>query len=502
MKSIFKAVAVVTIFSVFTRLLGFFFRIFVSRYLGAEGMGLFQMATSVLGIFITLVSSGLPLVTAKSVAKYESLNKLKQRDQIVGSALIVGIIIALISSAFIFILKNVWNIILTDSRAVEVLIILIPSIIFSAVYAVFRGALWGQGDYFNCGLTELIEQIARFVITFILFYGISDIFTLTKYSAIGFNIACLISMIAVIIIFFKKCKLSFKRGKYLDVLKKSMPITGIRLANSLVQPLTALIVPSMLVVAGYSSAEAVSSFGVVMGMTFPMLFVPMAVIGSLSMVLIPSITTMIAQNDFKSIEENTTQSLNIAYFLSMIFVPLYLSIGDLIGIILFSNNMSGILLQVSAVCVVPITLCNLTGSILDALNLEVKSFINYCLGSALMFVSLFVLTPIIKINAVPVSFFLCMGLITVLNLRMIKKTVPNLKFNLLRTSLKYIGIAIPSALIGNFASGILNHIFNTFFTAIFAGGLSILFMLVLCNIFKIFDIRSLLEILKRKKKKT
>ena len=67
MKSIFKAVAVVTIFSVITRTLGFFFRIFISRKLGAEGLGLFQMSCNILSIFMTLIASGLPVTTAKMV---------------------------------------------------------------------------------------------------------------------------------------------------------------------------------------------------------------------------------------------------------------------------------------------------------------------------------------------------------------------------------------------------------------------------------------------------
>lgn len=500
MKKIFKAVAIVTIFSVITRVLGFFFRIFISRKLGAEGMGLFQMASSVMGIFLTVVSSGIPLITAKSVSKYESLNQLKRRDKVVGSALIVGLVVSLICSVLIFSLKHFWNIILTDKRAVEVLLILVPSILFSAIYAVFRGALWGQNDYFSCGLTELIEQIARFILTIFLLYGVSDIFIQTKQSAVAFNIACLVSAVAVIIIYFKKNKICFGCGEYKEIITRSTPITLIRLSNSLVQPLTALIVPSMLVVAGYTSAEAVSCFGVVMGMTFPLLYVPMAVIGSISMVLIPSITSMLAQNDFDSIEENTSSSLNVSMFLSMLFVPLFLSCGDLIGIVLYNNTMSGILLQISAICVVPITLCNLTGSVLDALNLEGKAFLNYCLGSILLFVGLFALTPIIKINSVPISFFMCMGLTSILNMRTIKKAVPKLKFNLFKTTIKYSLMAIPSSLLGNFVSKICKIIFTPFFSAVIGGGLSILTIIILCQIFKVYDFTNLFEILKRKKK--
>ena len=103
MKSIFKAVAVVTIFSVITRTLGFFFRIFLSRKLGAEGIGLYQMATSVLGIFMTLISSGIPLTTAKLVSKYESQNDLIKRNKVVTSSLVVALCVAILSSVFILI---------------------------------------------------------------------------------------------------------------------------------------------------------------------------------------------------------------------------------------------------------------------------------------------------------------------------------------------------------------------------------------------------------------
>ena len=298
MKSIFKAVAVITIFSVITRLLGFFFRIFLSRKLGAEGIGLYQMATSVMGIFMTLISSGIPLTTAKLVSKYETNNDLIKRNKVVSSSLIIALIVACLSSLIILLLKSVWNIILTDNRAVEIMIILIPSIIFSAVYAVIRGALWGQSDYFSCGLTELLEQVIRFALTIIFLLNITDFFVATKYSANAFNITCLASAIITLFIYFKRCKFNFRKGEYLNVIKSATPITGIRLANSLVQPLTTLIIPTMLIISGYTQTEAVSSFGVIMGMTFPMLFVPMTLVGSISMVLIPSISSMMSKTTF------------------------------------------------------------------------------------------------------------------------------------------------------------------------------------------------------------
>lgn len=501
MKSIFKAVAVVTIFSIITRTLGFFFRIFLSRKLGAEGLGIFQMASSILGLFLTLVSSGIPLTTAKLVSKYNAQNDYLKKYKTVTSALIIAMVVAVIASVIIFALKSFWGIVLTDNRAVEILIILIPSIFASAVYAVFRGALWGHSDYFNCGLTELVEQIVRFALTFIFLLNVTDIFVATKYSAIAFNIACLSSAGLVILIYFKKRRLSFKKGEYKNVVHSALPITGIKVANSMVQPLTTLIIPNMLLLCGYSASEAVSSFGVIMGMTFPMLFVPMAVVGSISMVLIPSISSLMSKNEYVEIKNNITSSIQVSIFISMLFIPLYLAVGDLIGIVLYNNALAGVLLQLAGVCVLPITLCNLTGSILDALNKEMKSFINYIIGSLVLFASLIILTPLIGINSVIISFFLSMTIISLLNLRVIKKTVPNFSFNLVSYSFKYTLILIPSSLLGHFISNICLHIFNNFFSAVIGGGIAIISTLVLTKIFNVYDIKELLNILGKRKQK-
>lgn len=496
MKSVFKAVATVTIFTIITRLLGFFFRIFLSRKIGAEGLGLYQMAISIMSVFVTLIASGIPLTTAKLVSKYTTNNELKKRNKAVTTALVIALSLAMLSSILIIVLKCVWKIVLLDNRAVELLIILIPSLIFSAIYAVFRGALWGQNDYFNCGLTELLEQIIRFVITAIMLNNIVDMFLATKYTAISFNITCLCSALITIFIYLKRAKLDFSTGEYKNVFKSSMPVTGVRLANSLVQPLTTLIIPTMLIVAGYSTIEATSSVGVVMGMTFPMLYVPMSIIGSLSMVLIPTITSMLTKNNFVAINENVTKSVQVSVFVSMLFIPLYLAVGNLIGLVLYDNAMAGVLLQVSALAVLPISLTNLSGSILNALNLEVKSFVNYLIGSGVLFICLIVLTPLIDINAVCISYIISMTLIASLNFRMIKKTLKSINLNLLSICLKYILIIIPCVILGTFVANIFKH-FNILVACIMGGGVSIIFTILLCQVFNLYSVKQLLQLVRK-----
>ena len=71
MKSLFKTVALLTIFSIITRIAGFLFKIYLSRAIGAESLGLYQIAFSVFIVLLTVVSSGLPLTISKLSAKYK-----------------------------------------------------------------------------------------------------------------------------------------------------------------------------------------------------------------------------------------------------------------------------------------------------------------------------------------------------------------------------------------------------------------------------------------------
>lgn len=162
--------------------------------------------------------------------------------------------------------------------------------------------------------------------------------------------------------------------------------------------------------------------------------------------------------------------------------------------------MSGVILQLSAICVLPITLCNLTGSILNALNLEVKSFINYLIGSVVLFAVLLGTTWFIGINSIVLGFLLSMSIITILNLKKIKSALPELKLNLSKKIFKYILVIIPASLLGYFVASICKKFMPIFISCVIGGGLSMLATLIVCSIVNLYDIKSMLELIKHKKK--
>ena len=191
--------------------------------------------------------------------------------------------------------------------------------------------------------------------------------------------------------------------------------------------------------------------------------------------------------------------MEISLFLTMLFIPLFLSVGDKIGIVLYNNELSGEMMQYSCICMVPIAMCNLTGSILNALNLEHKSFKNYIWGSISLIISLVVFTPIFKIYSITIAYFIAMSIISLQNSRKIKQVFPNLELNFSQILTKYTFAIIPTSLLGHLISNILNNLMPIFFSGLIGGGISLLSFLFLVYTFHVFDIKTIFNLVKSKK---
>lgn len=501
MKSLFKTVALITVFSFLTRISGFLFRILLSRVVGAEGVGIYQVASSVFMVLLTIISSGLPLIISRMSATYLANKEKKQEGTLISVALIFALVMSIILCIVVLLFKNVFAKLFTDQRCIEILIVLLPSLVFSSVYCVLRGALWGRGNYFALCVTELYEQVVRIILCALV---ISSTFSaLENALSMGWtmSIACLFSMIFVVLVYFYYGgKLSKPKKQYLSPLvKQSTPITLMRIAGSLLQPLIAFIIPARLVAIGYTSSQAMSLFGVAVGMTMPLLYIPTTIIGSLSTALVPDISTAIAQNNHKHIEDRINSSIFFALIISCLFVPVFLGMGEHLGIFLYDNIMSGTLLQSASWVLIPLGLTNITSALLNSLGLEQKSFINFVAGSVVMFIALWFLPPLLGVNALVWGMGLNYVVISILNIILIKKKAKvNIKFT--QMILKMILLIIPCGALTAFTVSLCEYVFPLFITLIIGGIVSFASFILLAAAFNIVEIKYFIMLIQKKVK--
>ena len=289
---------IVALFSVLTRLLGFLFRIYLSRELGAEMLGVYQVAFSVFMVLSILVSSGLPLTVSKQTARYQVSNDKKSQNGIVSSSLIIGLCVSIGICLIFVIFQDFISAMFTDARTMLILLTLLPAVVFSAVYSSFRGSLWGTKNYFFVSLAEFVEQVARILMFVLLAECIIPNTNGGVVAGISMTLGCAVSMLFVAVVYFAdKRKLGNPKGHYKEVWRSALPITGVRTATSLIQPLIAVLFPLMLVLSGHTSEQAMSLYGIVMGMAFPLLFLPSTIVGAMSFTLIPDLSVSIAKHN-------------------------------------------------------------------------------------------------------------------------------------------------------------------------------------------------------------
>ena len=497
MKSLFKTVFTITAFTIITRVLGFIFRIYLSRVLGTEELGIYQVSLSVFMVLLTIVASGLPLIISKLSAKYFAKKDGEKEGKLVSASLIIAAITSVILIVIVLVFKRLFSFLFTDERCYLILVAMLPAVLFSGIYNVFRGAMWGRSNYFCFCITELFEQIVRITICVVLLsFGIGSL-SPSIGAALSLSIACFLSMaLSVVLYFVYGGKLRKPGGVYKEVLKSSTPITAVRFLSSLVQPIIALIIPARLIAAGYTSSQALSVYGVVIGMTMPLLFIPITIVGSLSTALIPDLSAAVESEDSSHIKNRITSSLIITMFIAFLMIPLFIGAGENIGLFFFNNITSGVLLSGAAWMTLPLALTNITSSILNALGMEVKSFINYLIGSIFLFLGICLLPGVIGIRALIVGMGVCVSVTSLLNLIMIKRKT-KIKLGILKPMLLMASFCLPSAALTFFVTSLLNGVVPLFFNLAISCSLGGAMFVLLCAIFKIINIKTFFASVKK-----
>lgn len=449
---------------------------------------MYQVALSVFMVLLTVVSSGFTLIISRMTASFRVQSNKKAIGSLVTSSMVVGLVVSIVLCLVIILFRNLFANLFTDANCMNILIILLPSLIFSSVYSVFRGAMWGNDNYFGLCVSELLEQVVKIVVCVLLLATGMTALQNAMSVAWSFTLSCFVSAFFVMLLyFFYGGKMDKPTKIYRKVIRQSAPITGVRVVGSFVQPLVALILPAGLMAAGYTSNQAMSLYGVAIGMTMPFLYLPSALIGSLSTALVPDISMALVQNDSEHIQKRVSSSLLFALFVSFLIVPCFIAIGDKFGVFIYDNELSGTLLQYSAWIMIPMGLTNITSAILNSVGLEVKSFVNYVIGSVFLFLPILILPKYIGINALIVGMGASAIATAILNIFMLKKKL-KINIKILKSLLLMIAFSIPTIATVSFVSALLSHWIPMFFDLVISCGVGILMFSLLCIVFDVINI--------------
>ena len=448
MQGFFKTVAIVTIFSICEKFLGFLYRIFLSHTIGAEGIGLYQVSLSVFALILTLTCSGTPITVSRLMTKYSAENRPDKVRKIITAGLSYTLLIVVPICVIGFTISGHLNFLFADDRCLKIFRILLPGLVFTSIYSVLRGVFWGSKDFLPYSIIELLEEVCMIVVGIILI----SISTTVEQGALGAGLAVLISYVfsftlATIVFFFRKNRLSNPKSEFKPLLKSALPITAMRSASTFAVSLVSLIFPMRLIAAGFSESSAMRAFGSAMGQAIPILFIPTTLIGSFTLVLVPEISENFYKNRQYYLKRDVEKALKFTTFLTCLFVPVFFVCGKEIGLIIFNNTECGEYLTASSFLMLFMSLSNITTSMLNSMGLENKTLIYYIVGSLFMLLCIWFLPSVFGVYSLLIGFTFVYGLTTVLNLVLLNKNCPQ-KPKYLRFTFWSVGFLPPTVLLG------------------------------------------------------
>jgi len=256
------------------RALGLLMRVFLSRMLGAEIMGIMELAQSVHMVVITPLTSGLPSAISRLTAKSLPQNRL--------SPLHSGLWIARVSSAVLIPLMWIGALpisrLMGDVRVLPSLWFSAPCILILGYSAAYNGYCYGADLGTVPAISELIEQISRFTFT-LLFLHLFQHFTPAWAAAVPTAATMLAEIIGLVyVIHTLHLPNPAPEGSYRQNLRSvsrlAFPTTVSRLLQTALRSLTAILIPVQLQRSGLSTAEATMRLGMLNGMVMPVLMLP------------------------------------------------------------------------------------------------------------------------------------------------------------------------------------------------------------------------------------
>ncbi len=189
------------------------------------------------------------------------------------------------------------------------------------------------------------------------------------------------------------------RSPALKLLAYSIPLSMNRLALTLFASFESILIPSRLVLFGYSQSDALSIYGVLTGMALSIITFPTVFTNSVSVMILPMISEADSRNDNKKISRTIYQTIFTCLLLGAICTACLLFCGKWIGDFLFGNALAGkFICMLSFICPF-LFLSSILSSIMHGLGMPGYPFLLNLFGSLIRIGFVYILIPQYGIKA-------------------------------------------------------------------------------------------------------
>ncbi len=326
-----------------TKLIGFFYRIFLSRIFQEEGLGIIGLVSPVLVLSHSLCSAGIQ----NAITRYVAASKGNKKGEGFGY-LFVGIFISvtlsLLMAWLVFANANYIAVhIIGEIRCVPLLRISALSFPLATVHCCINGYFYGKKRAAVPAMSMLVEQLTRVFCVYLLYQlslklgaNVSISFVCIGMLA-GEFISAIFSCIFLAITPSDAEQIRISSNMCGNILALALPISLNRVCISIISTIETLQIPKQLVNSGLAPSDALSVYGVFSGMAFPLIMFPSALTGAVSSLLLPSVSEAQILGNSKRIKKLICVTAAFCFALGIGCMLFFLVFADLLGVYLFDS---------------------------------------------------------------------------------------------------------------------------------------------------------------------
>ena len=348
-QTIIRGTFILTFTGLLTRVIGFFYRIFLSRIFQAEGVGLYQLIFPVYALCFSLTSAGIQTALSRIVAKYKALNQEKTCQNALKTALFLSMILSF--AALIVVQKRaepIASTILQEPRCAELLTSMSLAFPFAAIHSCICGYYLGMKKTEVPAVSQLLEQLFR-VLSVVFFCQIGLHFSMgTPVTIAVLGMVCGEIVSAIYSIFMLHETLFSPSGKLQDflipareLLHLSIPLTANRVLLNLLQSAEAILIPLRLQMYGLTLSDSLSTYGVLTGMALPCILFPSAITNSVSTMLLPTVAELQVSDLRDNLPKLIRKVVFCCFSLGFLCMAGFFVLGNIMGNLIFHNSEAG-----------------------------------------------------------------------------------------------------------------------------------------------------------------
>lgn len=346
-KRIMRDAVVLTAFSLVMRVGAILFSMYLTKAIGAQGVGLNQLTFSAFSFAVTVSTAGISVAVTKILTEEYGRGMRIADRAVMHAALCYALAVSAFAAAGVWLSADfIGNTLLRDARTSAPLRLLSPALVLMAASACFKGYLLAARRASHIAASDFLEQGVEVfgLVALLSLFPTRDVGQACRYIAAAITASELVSMLylAVCYLHARNRKTIRARRQYLRrLLSVSLPVAASACLASLLRTIENVSIPAGLVRAGLAREDALADYGAVRGMAIPVLFLPYAFLASFTSLAMPEVSESLAAQRPDQVRALVRRVVRDCLMLAIPAAAAYLVWADALGQVVYKSARVG-----------------------------------------------------------------------------------------------------------------------------------------------------------------